>query len=103
VGYVVATLSPYHCTLNLTELVWSQVKGLHTLQDTTKHSNCMTCLALSTFALSQIMSQRWQAITDHVTEVGRMWELDGITDNMVDQLVTNKGNAETSSNEESVF
>jgi hypothetical protein len=56
---------------------------------------------LVTSALLQITSHRWQAtIDDVIKEGGRKWELDGHADNVVDGLVINTGDAETSKDEE---
>jgi hypothetical protein len=88
---------PYHCKANPIELVWSQVKGYITRHD---KSFKLHVFDLVTSALSQITSQRWQVVIDHYTqEEGRMWELDGLTDNKVNQLI-NIGDAETRSDEE---
>jgi hypothetical protein len=98
-GHVVARLPPYHCILNPIELVWSQVKGYIARHNKTFKLRDMFGLVSS--ALLQIMSQRWQAAIDHVIEEeGRMWELDGLADNVVDRLVINIGDAETSRDEE---
>jgi hypothetical protein len=86
----------YHCNLNPTQLVWSQVKGYIARHNKTFRIYDM--FGLVTPALLQITSQSWQAVTGHVSkEEGRIWELDGLTDDMSDQLVINTGNAEVSS------
>jgi hypothetical protein len=90
-GHVVERLPPYHCILNPIDLVWSQVKCY-----IARHK-----FGLATSALSQITSQRWETAIDHVImEEGRMWELHGLANKVVDRLVINIGGAETSSDEE---
>jgi hypothetical protein len=95
---VIARLPPYHCNLNPIELVWSQVKSYFARRN--KTVKFRDVFGLVTSAVSHITSQRWQAAIDHVIqEEGRMWELDGLADNVVDRLVINIGDAETSSDE----
>jgi hypothetical protein len=54
-----------------------------------------------TSALTQITPQTRQAVTDRVIKDGaRMWELDGLADNVVDRLVIATRDAETSIGEE---
>jgi hypothetical protein len=88
--------------LNLIELLGSQVEGYIARHN--KTFKLCDVFGLVTFALSQIMSQRWQATIDHgIKEEGRMWDLDGLADNVVDWLIINIGDAKTSSDEEPLF
>jgi hypothetical protein len=85
--------------MNPIQLVWSQVKGYIAGQN--KTIRLCDVFSIVTSALSQITSQRSQAVIDHIIkEEGWIRELDGLINNVVDQLVINTDDAETSSNGE---
>lgn len=67
---------------------------------TVEHNKTFKLPNLSLLRYHKLTSQRWQVAVDHVIqEEGKMWEADGIVDNVVDRLI-DIGDAETTSEEE---
>jgi transposase len=111
-GHTIIRLPPYHCELNPIELVWSQVKRYIAANNTTFKMVDVQRLVYEAFKKIRDgtiwktnvegedteKSKLWRNCVRHVfKEEERMWEIDGITDNIVDRMVITIGNDSSSS------
>jgi hypothetical protein len=88
-GHVVERLPPNQCNLNPTELVRKPGKELHcetqqNIQTSRRVRHCHFCIIANYVSK---MASRYRLV---IKEEGRMWELDGLTDNVIERLVINK-------------
>lgn len=94
-------LPPYHCELNPIEMVWSMVKGyVKSNNNTFKIQDVKLLLEQG---VDRVTAEHWTNFIKHVTsEEKKMWEIDHITDKMIDGIspliinVTGKTDSETS-------
>lgn len=100
-GHTIIRLPPYHCELNPIELVWSQVKRYVATHNTTYKMEDVKRLVFEAFQKitdgtiwksgvegEEVEAKLWFNCVGHVIkEEARMWELDGITDQIVDRLI----------------
>ncbi|XP_029671493.1 uncharacterized protein LOC115240469 [Formica exsecta] len=94
-------LPPYHCELNPIEIVWSMVKGyVKSKNNTFKIQDVKLLLEQG---VDRVTAEHWTNFIKHVTnEEKKMWEIDHITDKMIDGIspliinVTGKTDSETS-------
>ncbi|XP_064644702.1 uncharacterized protein LOC135498375 [Lineus longissimus] len=98
-GFKVLRLPPYHCDLNPIEQVWSQIKryvsGLNTtfkIQDVEKLTN---------EAITHVTPEQWKNYCAHAEkEEAKMWELDGLMEEVVERVIIQIGaNGDISSDE----
>ena len=97
-GFTILRLPPYHCILNPIEMIWSQVKGFVARNNTTFKLKDVKVLAES--AMNQVSTEEWKNCIAHVMEEEtKFWELDKLSDNVVDKLVINLGDDSNSDEE----
>ncbi|KAJ4450764.1 hypothetical protein ANN_02194 [Periplaneta americana] len=90
-SYTAVRLPPYHSNLSPIELVWSSVKRWYVARNNKTFKLKEMCQLLDT-TLTQVTAEMWQSDIRHIVkEEERIWQMDGITDNMVDRLLINVG------------
>lgn len=89
-------LPPYHCELNPIEMIWGQVKGhVAGKNKTFKMADIKILLKES---MDLITPAAWQKCIEHVIkEEKKMSDLDGITDNVIDEFIIQVTDADCSS------
>ncbi|XP_072949967.1 uncharacterized protein [Epargyreus clarus] len=91
----VLRLPPYHCELNPIELIWGQVKG-H-VAEKNKTFKIIDLKKILSEAIKSITSAAWQQCVNHVIkEEKKMAELDGISDNVIDNFIIRVTDSSTS-------
>lgn len=99
-GRIVLRLPPYHCNLNPIELVWAQVK--HHVAANNKTFKIKEVNDLLLEGLSLVNAEAWKSCIKHsITEENKMYDIDNIVDDMVDNLIitANTGSSSESSDE----
>lgn len=87
-GHFVLRLPPYHCVLNPIEMIWSQVKGYVARNNHTFKMNEVSKLLQE--GVVSVTAVNWKNCVNHVIqEEKEMWEMDNITDVLVDEIVIN--------------
>ncbi|XP_060875351.1 uncharacterized protein LOC132948737 [Metopolophium dirhodum] len=87
-GKSILRLPPYHCELNPIELVWSMVKQYVKANNTTFKLTDVKNLLYQ--ALDRVTPGDWQNFISHViTEEKKLWRMEFICDEMIDELETN--------------
>ena len=87
-GHRVIRLPPYHCEFNPIELIWENMKGQVARNNTT--SKISDVKNLCEEAVAKISVEDWVKCCDHVVkEKQKMWETDGMVDNIIDQFIIN--------------
>ncbi|XP_040075170.2 uncharacterized protein LOC120847464 [Ixodes scapularis] len=99
-GHVVLRLPPYHCDLNLTELVWSQIKGYIASQNVT--FKLADVEALTPVALQQVTAENWSSYVHHVARVEeQMWINHELMDITIDRfIIKTDGDSSTDSSDD---
>ena len=93
-----------HCELNPIELAWAQVKGYAARHNTGISGFTMdNILRLCKEGMQQVTPERSAACLKHVREEveKHYWTLDGLLDDIVEQMIIELGHAERSESEES--
>ncbi|XP_067131417.1 uncharacterized protein [Centruroides vittatus] len=86
IGVDVLRLPPYHCNLNPIELIWADMKGYIARHNTTFKLSDVRILMNK--AIEQITEERWRKCIEHIEkEEQRMWELDEISETVVEKLI----------------
>ncbi|XP_023210880.1 uncharacterized protein LOC111639341 [Centruroides sculpturatus] len=86
IGIDVLRLPPYHCNLNPIELIWADMKGYIARHNTTFKLSDVRILMNE--AIEQINEERWRKCIEHIEkEEQRMWELDEISETVVEKLI----------------
>lgn len=82
---IVLRLPPYHCELNPIELAWSVVKN-HVKQNNTSFKlNDVRQLLID--GVQKVTPEMWANFVQHTTkEEDKMWDIESITDEMLDEL-----------------
>lgn len=97
-GHFVLRLPPFHCNLNPIELIWSQIKGYVARHNTS--FKLRDIRPLVELAASRVSADDWKKCIQHVIkEEERMWELDGMVDFVVDNLIINTADSSTESDD----
>lgn len=95
-GHTIVRLPPYHCNFNPIELVWSQVKGFVASNNTTFKIRDIRPLVET--SVTHVTAEKWKNCIAHaIKEEDRMWNLDGISDEIVDNFVIHIGGNESNS------
>ncbi|XP_054713787.1 uncharacterized protein LOC129223211 [Uloborus diversus] len=85
-GHTVLRLPPYHCELNPIENIWSVVKGKVAAENRTFKENEVE--ELTKKAIDNVSDETWKNCVGHIIkEEQLMWELDGMCDTAVDNLI----------------
>ena len=89
-GRHVERLPPYHSNLNPIETVWAFIKGFVASNNSKFKLEQVRCLLYT--AIDKVTPSMWQNNIRHaIGEEERMWNVDGLSDTMVDRLVINVG------------
>jgi transposase len=95
----VLRLPPYHCSLNPIELVWAQVKGY--VAENNKTFKLAEVKNLLETGVSRITADMWKKCINHVEEEEkRMWDLDFVSESVIEQFVINLNDDSSSSEDE---
>lgn len=98
-GFTVLRLPPYHCELNPIEMVWAQVKGYVKSRNTTFKVKDVE--ELTKESIVNVTSEQWKNYCEHVIkEEAKMWELEGIMDEVVDRVIIELGDESDSEDSE---
>ncbi|XP_054717309.1 uncharacterized protein LOC129226706 [Uloborus diversus] len=85
-GHTVLRLPPYHCELNPIENIWSVVKGKVAAENRTFKEKEVE--ELTKKAIDNVSNETWKNCVGHIIkEEELMWELDGMCDTAVDNLI----------------
>ena len=91
-------LPPYHCVLNPFELIWAQIKGSVARNNKTYKLGDVKLLLAN--AIKEITTEKWRDCVAHVIkEEEKLWELECVTDKVVDSMVINTADSSSSKSE----
>jgi transposase len=97
--HTIIRLPPYHCELNPIENVWSQVKRYVAANNTTFKLDNVERLVYDGF--NNVTPQQWHNyVTNVIKQEEEMWEIDGLTDHIVEQMIINTADDSDTSSEE---
>lgn len=96
----VLRLPPYHCELNPIEMVWAQIKGEVASKNTTFKLPHVQALLME--AVANVTADTWKKCVDHVIkEESKMWDLDGLMDDILEPFIIHVGDDDSESSFES--
>jgi len=82
---IVLRLPPYHCELNPIELAWSVIKNHVKQNNTTFKLNDVRQLLID--GVQRVTPEMWANFVKHtIKEEDKMWDIESITDEMLDEL-----------------
>lgn len=85
-GHEILRLPPYHCDLNPTELIWSQIKNY--VATNNKDFNIKSIQMLFDEALHKVTDIDWKNAIRHVVDIEQSyWQKDHIVDIEIDQIL----------------
>lgn len=94
-GRTILRLPPYHCNLNPIELIWAQVKQHVAANNITYKLGDVK--ELLNEGIRIVTAERWKDCVNHIIkEEKRMWDLDGIVEDIVEEIVINLGSDSSS-------
>lgn len=85
-GHEIMRLPPYHCDLNPTELIWSQIKNY--VATNNKDFNIKSIQMLFDKALHKVTDIDWKNAIRHVVDIEQSyWQKDHIVDIEIEQIL----------------